>query len=394
MPNTNTIPLFKVAMSPRATSQVINTLKSGYVAQGPKVDKFESMLKDYWFNPNVVTTNSCTSALHLAFHLIKSNASNLLGNTVLACPLTCAAGIFPILANGFDIRWADVDKTLNIDLDDVWTKLDKDTQILTFVHWGGMPINFDKLAQIKVDYEKKFGRTLFIVEDCAHAINSQWDTVPISKLMTNNFKCYSFQAIKHLTTGDGGALICPPFYYKQARLLRWFGLDRDNKQDFRSCQDIKQWGFKFHMNDIAACLGISNMVDLNNYIKLAELNAGHYDANFCKTPQIELPERDFKALSSWWLYTILVKDRLKFIRYMNAKGIQCSPVHNRNDTHSCMKSYAKPVSGYIDYVNEHMISIPVGYWVTENERDFIVRKTNNYESDIEIPLANRRRPGR
>src|SRR4051812_35403801 len=117
------IDLFKVSMSPVAKELVGETLSSGFVGQGPRVEEFEGMLRDWFQNPYVNTLNSATSGLHLALHLIKASDTpngNLRRDEVLTTPLTCTATNWPILANGLKIRWVDIDpKTCNVDLDDI-----------------------------------------------------------------------------------------------------------------------------------------------------------------------------------------------------------------------------------------------------------------------------------
>ncbi len=162
------LPLFKVFIAPEAEQLVEQTLFSGYLAQGPKVDAFEQLLREHFGNERICTVNSCTSAIHLALHLIKREYQLPDGAEVISSPLTCAATNFPVVANRLAIRWADVDPTtLNVDLADVERKLSSQTRILLFVHWGGYPIDYAQLAEITAGYRRRFGHELIVVEDCA-----------------------------------------------------------------------------------------------------------------------------------------------------------------------------------------------------------------------------------
>lgn len=364
------IPLFKVFMSDNL-SITDEVLRSGMLTQGPMVDRFEEQLRNTWQRKEVVTVNSCTSAIHLAFDLIKRFNSKV-GRNFVVSPLTCAAGIFPGVANGFKPVWCDIGIDFNINLTKATDLLNSETQILTFVHWAGNPVNYDHLQNIKEWYEKKYRKVLYIIEDCAHGWNSTWNDEPISRIMPDNFKCYSFQAIKHLTTGDGGALLCGEQFYKMARNIRWFGLDRDNKQDFRSCQDIKEWGYKFHMNDIAASIGLQNLPYIDENVRIANDNANYYKYKLNGCQYI-----DFRANPATWLFTILVENREKFIEYMNRNSISVSPVHTRVDSNSSMQRYGS-LSGFIDDVNNSMVSIPVGWWVSQEDREYIVDTINKF----------------
>jgi len=112
---TRTIPLFKVFMAPEADAAALATLHSGYVTQGPQVEAFEAELRGFFGNPHVLTTNSCTSATHLAFRLLERPDPGSAwpglesGDEVLTTPLTCTATNWPALANGLGLRWVDVD---------------------------------------------------------------------------------------------------------------------------------------------------------------------------------------------------------------------------------------------------------------------------------------------
>ena len=162
------INLFKVFMSDSVSTEVPKTLSSGKITQGSKVDEFENALSDYLSYENIVTVNSCTSAIHLALNIIKEEIGG--GDIeVISAPMTCAATNMPILSNGMKICWCDVDNNLNLDLDKVSELFTTKTRILMVIHWGGIPLDYSKLEELKKIYRKKFNQELFIVEDCAHA---------------------------------------------------------------------------------------------------------------------------------------------------------------------------------------------------------------------------------
>ncbi len=366
------LPLFKVFVAPEARELVGQTLMSGYIAQGPKVDAFEDMLRAHFGTPHVATLNSCTSAIHLALHVAKREHGLPDDTVVLSSPLTCAATNFPVLANRLAIRWADVDPaTLNIDLADVERKLDAQTRILLFVHWGGYPIDYARLAEIKTNYRRRFGHDLIVIEDCAHAWESFYNDERVGAVQAN-YACFSFQAIKALTTGDGGLLIAPDAQScRQARLDRWFGLDRDNKLDFRSSQDIAEWGFKFHMNDVAASIGLANYPHVAGLVARNKENARAYYEELSGVPGLRLPEKRPRHDSSYWLFTICVDNRPAFVKRMDQAGIQVNQVHTRNDLYSALAAFRTSLP-QMDRIAEEMICIPVGWWIGDAERRHII----------------------
>lgn len=376
----NNIPLFKVFMSDEAVLKSSEVLKSGFIGQGKVVDEFEKELGSFLGSDQILTTNSATSAQHLALHLLKQDSNEYealkSGDEILTTALTCTATNWPILANGFNIKWVDIDPTtLNMDLDDLARKITAKTKAIIVVHWGGYPINLDKLKRIQYQAYQLYGFKPIIIEDCAHAFGSERCGKKIGS-ESENLKVFSFQAIKHLTSGDGGALVIPSQmkeFYNRAKKIRWYGIDRDSpRRDFRCEPDITEWGFKFHMNDINASIGLANLKYVKEeVIQIHKANAAYYDLELKAVGGITLLNRDYNSNSTSWIYSMLVEDRDEFQKTMESKGIMTSQVHQRNDIHSCAKEY-RTILPNLDKLENRIISIPVGWWVTEKDRKYIV----------------------
>ena len=372
------IPLFRVHMSENAAPEVTKVLNSGYIGQGEKVEKFEKDLKDYFETDRIVTLNSGTSGLHLALHLLKKsdNASNWPGiqegDEILCTPLTCTASNWPVLANGFNIRWVDVDKkTLNMCLDDLERKITSKTKAIIVVHWGGYPVDLDRLAEIQNKSQELYGFKPAIIEDGAHSFGSEYKGKKLGN--HGNIVMYSLQAIKHITAIDGGVLVLPhQDLFNRSKLTRWYGIDREgNRKDFRCEADIAEWGFKFHMNDVCATVGIENLKDADWIIGKHRENAKFYDKNLQNVEKLTLLERNEDCNSAFWIYSMIVEDRDKFYKHMKDCGIIVSQVHERNDKHTCVKEYRCNLPA-LDNIISKIVSIPVGWWVTAEDREYIV----------------------
>jgi dTDP-4-amino-4,6-dideoxygalactose transaminase len=161
--------------------------------------------------------------------------------------------------------------------------------------------------------------------------------------------------------------------YKRAKLQRWYGIDRDsNRKDFRCEADIEEWGFKFHMNDVSATVGIENLKHADNIIKKHQENARYYDEYLKDTPGVTLLKRHKDRESSFWIYSMLVENRDGFYDHMKKCNIVVSQVHERNDKHTCVKEYKSFLPNLDNTINK-VVSIPVGWWVTEEEREYIVK---------------------
>jgi dTDP-4-amino-4,6-dideoxygalactose transaminase len=185
---------------------------------------------------------------------------------------------------------------------------------------------------------------------------------------------YSLQAIKHLTADDGGILLCPTEEQtEKARLLRWYGIDRTHSTDFRCEHDIAEWGYKFHMNDINAVIGLANLELLEDTVSKHRDNASYYREALSRVPGITLLEEASNRTSAYWLFTLRAENRDGLQTKLRECGIACGRVHERNDRYSCMRSFRDRELPGTDVMHREMLCIPVGWWVSEENRDFIAK---------------------
>lgn len=390
------IPLFKVSMTKDAAKMATEVLESGFVGQGPKVDEFEKLLKQKFDNDKLITVNSATSGLHLAIHLLKIKYSVHAGShgpmiptwpgilpddEILTSPLTCTATNWPALANGMKIKWVDVDPlTCNMDLNDLERKISSKTKVILLVHWGGNPIDLDRVREIQLRAYHIYGFKPVVIEDCAHAMGATYKGKPLGN--HGNIAVYSFQAIKHFTTVDGGCIIFPhQELYKRAKLLRWYGIDRESKRkDFRCEGNIPEWGFKFHMNDLNAAIGIANFPNIDLNVKKHIENSNRYDKEI-SNPNVISMQRNHDSCSSQWIHTIFIKhSRDEFIKYMTDNNIMASRVHERNDKHTCVSEFRCILPG-VDKAVETMVCIPNGWWLDKEKMDYIISKINLWQNN-------------
>ena len=253
---------------------------------------------------------------------------------------------------------------------DLRRKVGPKTLAIMVVHWGGYPCDLTELKSIQTQCNSMYGFTPPVIEDCAHAFGSTYK----DKFLGNhgNYCMFSFQAIKHLTTGDGGMITCPTDQaHKRAKLLRWYGLDRTSSADFRCEQNIQEWGYKFQMNDIAAAIGIENHKHIDFILDKHRDNATYLRNSLQFFAGVDCLEDSPDRSSANWVFTVRVERRDDFMQMMKDKGIGVSRVHDRNDKHECLKAFRCPLPT-TDLVCGDMCCIPCGWWVNEEDRDYIV----------------------
>jgi len=364
------LPLFRVHMPETVLESVNKTLLSGYIGQGPKVEEFEKALVPWVGSPNGLTVNSCTAALRLAMRLAGVGP----GTEVISSPVTCVASNSPILEQYADIVWGDVDPwTGNIDPLDVERKITPKTKAVVAVHWGGYPCEVDDLLRIC----RKYG--IALIEDAAHAFGAVYRGRPMGS--SQSYCCFSFQAIKHITTIEGGLLVCPSMdSYREGRLLRWYGIDRDTpRKDLRCEEDIKSIGMKYNFNDVGAAIGLEQLKYAKGILEKHRANAAYYDTVVHDLRKVKLLRYSTDRLSSYWLYTVRVSDRDDFQDFMKKKDIMVSQVHVRNDIHTAFRQYRRNLPG-VDEFTRDQVSIPVGWWVGEEDRQKVAQAMKEWDS--------------
>ena len=378
------IPLFKVFMSEDVHQPLNEVLRSGFLTQGPKVEEYEQALKNYLGYDRLLTLNSATAGLTLALRLLKVPDESMGWpgfdddkDIVLTPALTCFATTCAVLANNVKLRWLDVDlNTANISLEDLQRKLNERTKVIYLVHWGGCPVDLAALDSICEAHKVKHGFKPVVVEDCAHAFGAEFGGKKLGN--HGNICVYSTQAIKHLTTGDGGIITLPnDNLYERCKLLRWFGIDREKRnykgKDFRLENDIAEFGYKYHMNDINATIGLHNLPHISGLLEKMRVNGKYFDDNLGDIHGIQLMKKCEAANPAYWLYTIRVLDGKKqeFMDKMKKAGIMTSQVHNRNDINSCVSEFQEPLPN-LDLLEKELVCIPVGWWLSEDDLTRIV----------------------
>jgi perosamine synthetase len=320
------IVLFYPHVPRKAKEYVCDTLDSRWIGQGPKVDRFEPAFRSkFGFGGPCVAVGAGTDALHLSYLL----AGIERGDEVLTPVFTCAATNIPLLHIGAKIKFVDVDpRTLNISIPDLKAKISEKTKAVVCVHYGGLPCDLDSIRAIASEYGVP------VIEDAAQALGGAYKGVPIGA--ASDFAVFSFQAIKHLTTGNGGMLTFGDAGAEErARRLRWFGIDRVRKQKGIWENDIVEVGYKYEMTDIEAAIGLAGLEEFDEIIAFRRSLYGRYLQNLKGNGDITIvddfnPEKGHAA----WLFSVLVERRVDCQLKLRSRSIESGQVHFRNDRYS------------------------------------------------------------
>jgi dTDP-4-amino-4,6-dideoxygalactose transaminase len=344
------IVLFYPNVPESAVDEVTKVLNSRWIGQGPKVAQFEREFESKYLTENAaLAVGSGTDALHMAYILAGIGP----GDEVIAPVFTCTATNIPLLYIGAKIRFADVDPaTLNINVDHVRQLVNERTKAIVCVHYAGLPCDIDELRDIAREYN------ILLIDDSAHALGAKYKGQNIGEI--TDFSIFSFQAIKHITTGDGGMLtIKNRDLIEKARRVRWFGIDRSAKQMGHWENDIYEVGYKYQMNDIAAALGLAALAEFDKTLIYRKQLFAEYEKQLAGIDGIKLigtgvKDREHAA----WLCTVLVERREDLMNKLRSFNIESSQVHYRNDRYTVLGGRRSDLPN-MDKVEDNYLVLPL-----------------------------------
>lgn len=358
-------------------NEVVDTLKSGWLAKGPKTIKFEEKFAKFVGAKYAIGMNSCTAALHIS--LIAAGIGE--GDEVITTSMTFAASVNTIVHVGATPIFVDIDpETGCIDPDEIEKNITDKTKAIVPVHYAGQACDLDKIYEIADKYN------LFVSEDAAHAIFTRYK----GKLIGNKPKgavSYSFYATKNLAMGEGGILVTDDEEIaKKARMLVTHGMSANAWNRYSKegswVYDIEEPGFKYNMFDLQAALGMVQLERLPKMQKRREEIAKIYCGELEQLKGIEIPKTsEFTTTHAWHLFIIKVNknilkiDRNKLIEELAKRNIGTSvhfiPVH-------FMSAYRKRFNyeeGFLPVTEkwfDEIISLPLYSKMTNKDAEDVV----------------------
>lgn len=371
----NMIPVFRPSYGEEELNALKQVFSTGWIGLGPKTKEFEDRFSAYIGVKHAVGVNSCTAALQLALKV-----SGVEGKEVITTSLTFVSTNIAILYNNGIPVFADIEPdTLNIDVKDVERKITGNTKAIVVVHYGGYACDMDPI----LDLARK--KNIVVIEDCAHGCGGEYKNRKLGSL--GHLGCFSFHAVKNLATGDGGMITTNDNEY-DSRLgkLRWLGISKDTwkrseiENKYSWYYTVEEIGFKCHMNDITASLGIVQLQKLDKLNEKRREIVKNYNGSFESLDWLNCPvEKDYMK-SALHNYVVKVDDRDRFIEYLAANGISSSVHYFPNHLYDIFKPYRTdlPVS---EEVWKKIVTLPLYPDLTEEEIGFIIETVKSFKPD-------------
>jgi UDP-4-amino-4,6-dideoxy-N-acetyl-beta-L-altrosamine transaminase len=300
------IPYGKQYIDEYDIEEVIKVLKSDFITQGPKIGEFEEKLADYSGSKYAVTFNSGTSALHGAYFAFGLGK----GDEVITSPNTFVATSNAALYLNASPVFSDIEiNTGNIDVFKVEEKITEKTKLIVPVHYSGNPVDLKELSRVAEDNNIK------IIEDAAHSIGADYNGEKIGSCRYSEMSIFSFHPVKHITTGEGGAVLTNnEDYYEKLLMFRSHGITKNrfvNEPDGDWYYEMQHLGFNYRITDIQSALGLSQLKKLDKFVGRRREIAKLYEKAFAGNPFFKTTIEKDGCKSSYHLYPILLRDEYK-----------------------------------------------------------------------------------
>ena len=363
------IPYGRQSISKEDIDCVTQTLQSDYLTTGPKIKEFEEALSDFCGAKYTVAVSNGTAALHLISLLLLNK-----GDKVLTTPNSFLATSNAILYAGAIPVFVDITKDGNIDLDKCEALLEEDSTIkaLYGVAFSGRMLEQEKLKELKEKYN------IIILEDNAHAIGAEYNGIKAGSCVNSDASIFSFHPVKHMTTGEGGAITTnSQEVYEKLLMLRGHGMVKT--------ADMKPWeyemralGFNYRITDLQCALGLSQLKKLPSFVQRRFEIAKKYDKAFQNTPI--KPLYTFDGKSSYHLYVVQVdfsklslsKEEL-FIKLREKNiGIQLHYIPINKQPYYKSLGYGDETTPNMDRYYEECFSLPMYPLLSEEEQKYVV----------------------
>ncbi|MFZ5988723.1 MAG: UDP-4-amino-4,6-dideoxy-N-acetyl-beta-L-altrosamine transaminase [Bacillota bacterium] len=353
---------------------VVETLRGDYLTTGPKIKEFEEKLAQYVGAKYAVAISNGTAALHAACFA----AGVKEGDEVITSPITFAASANCVLYMGAKPVFSDIDpKTYNIDPKDIKRKITKNTKAIIPVHFTGQPCDMDEIFNIAREYD------LTVIEDGAHALGAEYKGKKVGSM--GDMTTFSFHPVKHITTGEGGAITTDSEeLYKKLLLFRTHGITRNSQEMINNegpwYYEQQYLGYNYRITDFQSALGVSQLNKSDRFLNIRRQYIRQYNIAFEGLREIVIPYQLEGTDSSWHLYIIKLRlERLKcgrreiFEELLKRKigvNVHYIPVYY----HPFYKQlgYQKGLCPNAEELYERIITLPLFPGMEEEEIEYVI----------------------
>lgn len=342
-------------------------LEKGWTGLGFKTVEFEEKWKSFSGLPYAHFLNSATAGLHLAVKILKDVNQWSEESEIITTPFTFVSTNHAIMYEHLRPVFADIDESLNMDLNSLLKRINQYTKAIIFVGIGGNPVNLLEVIKIAKQHNIK------IILDASHMAGTTINGKHVG--FDVDVSVFSFQAVKNLPTGDSGMICFADDTLDQlARKLAWLGIDKDtyaraNAGSYKWKYDVDYVGYKYHGNSIMASLGLVGLRYLDEDNAFRRKLSALYQEQLESCPKIKLVKHSVGE-SSRHLFQVLINDREKVISELNREGV-FPGVHYRNNIEYKPYQYAKGMCPNCERFSEMVLSLPLFVGLSDEDVEYV-----------------------
>lgn len=361
--NSKFIEVFRPVIYEDSIEAAVDTLRSGWIGAGPKIQEFEKKFSNYIGAKYCVAVNSGTSAIHLALKCLNLPEKS----KILTSPINYISVIHTILYDKNIPKFSNIEKrTGNMSVESLKKKLTNDTRAILCVHIGGYPCDIDEIKELADN------RNIPLIEDCANAIGSIYK----GKIIGNgSLCCFSFSFPKAITGIEGGAIVTSQQEYaEKARILRSLGAENEKKPNklIIKSPHIEELGYRYYWNDVMASIAIKQLDHLEQDNQRRKLIAEKYLTELSNNNEVHLPDYKSNRVSSYFFLPIFFENRNRLAKKLYNHKIRskiyfqrCDNCYNYSNKHEKLPN--------TDWYSKHELTLPINVSITDEEIDYIIK---------------------
>lgn len=375
--------LFVPNVGQEELDNIKDSFDKAWIGLGPKVSQFEEEWSDYLGCKASVGLNSATAALHLSLMAFGFQE----GKKVMVPALTFASTAFAPIYNRLEPVFVDVDPdTLSMSVEDMRQKYTPDCVAVIPVHMGGHPAPMEEIMEFAR------AKNMKVVEDCAHTAGASYRG---KKLGTwGDIGCFSFEEKKAMTSGDGGMMCSDdPSLILPMKANRWVGIDKDTWKRVGGYTDpeaintmhwhyeIASLGYKYNMNDLAACVGLAQLKKLDGMNARRSEIVKRYLQGMEGLEEIRQLLPYAPDQNNYWIFGVRYAERNKLIAYLKERGIATGVHYMPLPMHPYFQQWNRQDTPVCDRIWEEFITLPLHARLTDEEVDYVIDTLHAFENE-------------
>lgn len=366
------LPVSRPSIGQEELKEVEKVFSTGWLGLGSTVFEFENILKDYLDAKHVLAVNTGTTALHIALDAygIKDD------DEVIVPSLTFCASIQVITALGARPIFCEINpENLNMDITDVKKRITTKTKAIMPVHYCGQACDMDALMEIGKKHN------IVIIEDAAHAFGSSYKGKKIGSF--GDATCFSFDPIKNLTCGEGGAVaISDDAIAELMRTKRILGIDKDTWHRYRNERawfyEVTTQGYRYHMSNISAAIGIAQFKKLELFIQRKKEIVQKYNNAFMNIDGLKILSWNLEETAPFtYIIRVLNGAREVFIEFLKGKGVGTGVHYIPNHLQPFFKPFATSLR-ITEQIGEEILTLPLYYDMTDKDVALVIQSVISF----------------